>query len=64
MSYREDSDFQIPYGRLVRKNKSLPENLDEEIHDFGEKNKNLAKKSQNETVVVQFVSNCDSKSGR
>ena len=64
MSYRLDSDFQIPYGRFIKKNKSLPENLAKTIDQFGENNKDLAKKSQNETVVVQFVSNCASKSGR
>ena len=64
MSYREDSDFQIPYGRFVKKKKSLPEDLSKIIDQFGEKNIGLAKKSQNETVVVQFVSNCNSKSGR
>jgi len=64
MSYRQDSDFPIPYGRFVKKNNSLPQNLYETIEMFGKKNTNIAKKSQNDTVVVQFVSNCNSKSGR
>ena len=67
MSYREDSDIHIPYGRFVRKNTTenySRQNLMSTIQNYGKKNKHLAKKLQNDVQVVQFVSNCNSKSGR
>ena len=66
MSYREDSDISLPYGRFVKSTTQdySRENLMLNVQNYGKKNQHIAKKSQNDILVVQFVSNCRSKSGR
>jgi hypothetical protein len=67
MTYRADSDFYTPYGRIVQnvehpKTKELSE-LSELIKDFAEKEKNkiVGKKTK---AIAWFVSNCDTPSNR
>jgi hypothetical protein len=65
MTYRRDSTFYTPYGGFV-KTRDHPEGeeLDDFIKQFGEKNKELARKEKNGTSIAQIVSNCHSHSGR
>ena len=39
MTFRQDSDFYTPYGRVQPISSSLPSNLDEYIQQFGDENK-------------------------
>ena len=39
MTYRQDSDFYTPYGKVHPISSSLPSNLDEHIQQFGDENK-------------------------
>ena len=57
MTYRRDSDFYRPYGRIV-KIKSHPEGaeLEEYIKKFGRENKYLAKDKKKQ--AAWFVSHC------
>ena len=57
MTYRRDSDFYRPYGRIV-KIKPHPEGaeLEEYIKMFGKKNKHLAKEKKKH--AAWFVSHC------
>ena len=70
MSYRLDADIHSSYGRFIPlHNKSDEESIENHIAKFASKNSHLAKKpkleaGENSTVVVQFVSNCGSQSGR
>ena len=41
MTYRQDSDFYTPYGKVQPISSSLPSNLDEHIQQFGDKNKGI-----------------------
>ena len=70
MSYRLDADIHSSYGRFVPlQNITEDESVDDLIAKFASKNSHLANKpkleeGENATVVVQFVSNCGSQSGR
>ena len=41
MTYRQDSDFYTPYGKVHPISSSLPSNLDEHIQQFGDENKGI-----------------------
>ena len=38
MTYRQDSDFYTPYGKVKPISSLLPSNLDEYIQQFGDEN--------------------------
>ncbi len=64
LTYRLDSDFPMPYGRIARTREHTddPEELNKLIRDFGKANRHLAKKKKNR--AAWFVSNCESMSLR
>ena len=70
MSYQRKSDIQNPYGYIVLQNETISQLSDGElkalIYDFARKNVHMADKSPSPSgaVVTQFVSNCNSTSGR
>ncbi|XP_040574510.1 alpha-(1,3)-fucosyltransferase C [Lepeophtheirus salmonis] len=59
MTYRSDSDFYLPYGRIVKvkEHTSDPIELKQLIEKFGKKNKYIAKR-KNEPQAAWFVSHC------
>ena len=68
MTYTLDSDFHVPYGKIV---KILPPPSDDKelsklISDFGLANQHLAQKeeSSSQSLIAQFVSNCHTHSKR
>lgn len=67
MSYRQDADIKSPYGKIIKIKDFLSNDLSSIIANFAKANTQLAKKSnnnENTSFVAQFVSNCESKSGR
>lgn len=63
MTYRSDSDFYTPYGKIVRTSKELPDNLEEFIANFGSENSDKITETKKHSVAW-FVSNCDTPSNR
>ena len=70
MSYSREADFYNPYARLELENTSnaaiLERDLASVISSFAAQNAHLAVKSPSTSgaMVTQFVSNCNSTSGR
>ena len=70
MSYSREADFYNPYARLELENTSNAANLERDlasvISSFAAQNAHLAVKSPSHSgaMVTQFVSNCNSTSGR
>ena len=63
MTFRKDSDFYTPYG-TIEAISELPENVDEYMQEFGERNKNADYVTRKKKPVAWFVSNCDTPSNR
>ena len=65
VSYRKDSTFPTPYGKVVQKETFvIPKNLQKFISKFGEDNPHIFYKSDLKADGVAFISNCKDKSGR
>ena len=70
MSYSREADFYNPYARIELENTSnaaiLERDLASVINSFAAQNAHLAVKSPSPSgaMVTQFVSNCNSTSGR
>ena len=65
MTYKQNSDFYLPYGRVVKIKDHPPPGpeLDALIKDFGEKNKHIANE-RNGTKAAWFVSHCATQARR
>ncbi len=65
MSFRQDADFYLPYGRIVQVKEHPPPGpeLDELIRKYGEDNKHLVG-NRTATNAAWFVSNCNTPSQR
>ena len=65
MTYRRVSTFYTPYGGFMKtRDHPFGTDLDTIIKEFGEKNKDIAKKQKSAASIVQIVSNCKSHSKR
>ena len=68
MTFRLNADIPYLYGEFVQvaQHPQSGQDLNKIINNFGAGNTQLAgkAKSDNETLVAQFVSNCKTKSGR
>ena len=65
VSYRMDSTFPTPYGKVVQKENSVfPKNLKKFISKFGDNQSKFFDKSNPRADGVAFISNCKDKSGR
>ena len=66
MTYRRDSDFPLPYGKILPK-RPLPtsdeDKLKELIFRFGQENAQFVPREK-ETKAAWFVSNCETQSHR
>ena len=65
MTYKKNSDFYLPYGRVVKIKDHPPPGpeLDALIKDFGLKNQHLAH-NRNGTKAAWFVSHCATQARR
>ena len=63
MTFRQDSEFYTPYGK-IRQTSELPTNLDEHIVNFGEENIEAEYLKDKNMTIAWFVSNCDTPSHR
>ena len=65
MTYRQDSDFYTPYGKISLKGVTvLPENIEDYARKFGESQKKKSYLSTKKKALAWFVSNCDTPSNR
>ena len=67
MTFKRNSDFYLPYGRLFQIKPHPPPGspeLDQLIQEFGEKNKHFAHNRTKEATAAWFVSHCATQARR